>query len=291
LDLRVIKEQIKNNNLSDIDSTIQQIKKATAKKSFITSIIMIAVASLCLIFYNSNFNEHYFNQQNFTIFAFVSLFIFIAIALFELISSIYYIYKDRANMKTLKREMFINQIVDILSFLANSVGIIFYIFIFVITPASVSGDSMNDSYFDGDRILIYHLTNNINDGDVIVAYTEHFQLNGELIVKRVVAKSGDKLLLKDNALYVNGELVQDHLSNYQMNKLAMDEFGDSYAKIDEEFEIPEGYYIVMGDNRNHSSDSRSIGMVKEEDIMGKAIIRIYPFDSIGLANKIKNINN
>ena len=102
----------------------------------------------------------------------------------------------------------------------------------------------------------------------------------ENIIKRVIGLPGDEIDLRDNGsgiyhLYINGVLVEEpYIAEPMQDK------GD----ITYPFIVPKGCYFVMGDNRNASTDSRrqSIGAIEKEDIMGRVVLRLYPFSDIGM---------
>ena len=143
------------------------------------------------------------------------------------------------------------------------------VFTFVIREVSVSGTSMLDTLYDGDRILISNLFYTPHRGDIVVLRKESFST--EPIVKRVIALAGQTVNIDFEAgvVYVDGEALDEP---YILEP--------THRRIDfeEEVVVPEGCLFVMGDNRNGSTDSRDlrIGCVDERLIMGRAILLVVP---------------
>ena len=131
---------------------------------------------------------------------------------------------------------------------------------FIVTPVVVSGDSMVPSLKDGQLLLLNKLSyrfKEIERFDVVVV-----KVGKNEIIKRVIGLPGETVEYRDNKLYINGNLLE---TEYDFET---DDF--------EEKVIPENKYFVLGDNRRVSSDSRIIGMIKREDIIGKTSISILP---------------
>lgn len=150
---------------------------------------------------------------------------------------------------------------------------------FVFRQVTVNGDSMNNTLKSGDRLLITNFLTGIKytpeNGDIVViADNDKYS---ELIIKRVIATEGQTLKIN----YDTGEVSVDGVILYEpyINGKTI-RLKDPPVLPDV---IPEGYVFVMGDNREHSIDSRSrkIGLVPVENILGKAEVRIYPVNSIG----------
>ena len=112
-------------------------------------------------------------------------------------------------------------------------------------------------------------------GDIIVC--EDYSTNlKKPIVKRVIAIEGDTIIITpDKRVYVNGELLDE--SDY----VFLD--GLDYTKP-VNLTVPDGELFVMGDHRNDSEDSRSIGTISEDSVLGKVILRFYPFNKFGPVN-------
>ena len=135
---------------------------------------------------------------------------------------------------------------------------------FIATPVRVDGDSMNKTFKNGDILILYKLSK-INRFDVIVLHEEK---DNEKIIKRVIGMPGDTVAIKDGEIYINDEKIDDEYaygitSDYDRITLKNDE------------------YFILGDNRLISKDSRYFGPIKEKEIKGKVIFRIFPFSKFG----------
>ncbi len=147
-------------------------------------------------------------------------------------------------------------------------GILIAIIVFqCISPTLVSGTSMLPTIEDGDYLFMEKV-GTPKKNDIIVFNSNYYE--DTILIKRVVAEPGDKLIIKDSNIYINDKLIDEP---YILEK---DFECDNYELV-----IPEGKYFVMGDNRNNSLDSRAIGLVDKEDIIGTILLRVYPFDKMG----------
>lgn len=137
---------------------------------------------------------------------------------------------------------------------------------FIVTPVVVSGESMNDTLNDGDILLLKKYDKEYSRGEIVV-----FDYQGSKLVKRIIGLPGEYVSYDAGKLYINGNEVADEFSmitrDYELAVLEIDA-------------IPEGYYFVLGDNRNKSSDSRIIGLVSENDILGTTSFSLLPFKTI-----------
>ena len=145
---------------------------------------------------------------------------------------------------------------------------------FIATPVVVSGNSMDPTLKNGDVLILNKLDTEHSRYDIVVIDAS-INEKKERIVKRIIGLPGENVEYKNKSLYINGEKKFDQF------KTKTDDFSleDLYG-IDE---IPDGYYLVLGDNRRNSLDSRDyrVGLVKEEDIIGRPILRIWPLNKIG----------
>lgn len=139
---------------------------------------------------------------------------------------------------------------------------------FLITPAKVNGASMDTTLEHGEVIIVNKIDYALNKAqrfDIVV-----FNLpNGEKLIKRVIGLGGEKIKCEDNVIYINDRPLESEIKF------------EKTADINE-LEIPEGYYYVLGDNRDNSIDSRKFGAVSEENIIGTVNFVLFPFNKFGL---------
>lgn len=135
---------------------------------------------------------------------------------------------------------------------------------FIITPVRVDGDSMKNTLKNGDILLLYKLSS-INRFDIIVLDEEK---DNEKIIKRVIGMPGETIAIKKDKIYINDKVIDD--------EYAYGETSD-YNKVT----LRDNEYFILGDNRLISKDSRYFGPIKENEIKGKIVFRLFPFTKIG----------
>ena len=164
---------------------------------------------------------------------------------------------------------------------------------FIFELVLVDGQSMEDTLFNGQRLIVYKLGYYFappKKGDIIILQVaDGFAVNIPVIgkssflrkfipdfketdyVKRVIGVPGDEIDVKDGRVYINGEMYKEPYAK-----------GFTSPK-DMEFpiKIPDNEYFVMGDNRENSMDSRDIGLINTDKIEGKAVLRLWPLDKAG----------
>ena len=164
--------------------------------------------------------------------------------------------------------------------LVCSVLAVVLLFTFVVRLIGVDGHSMVPTLQDGDRLLVLNslLDDDYQYGDIVVLRKDTFM--EEPIVKRVIATEGQTVDIDFAAgnVYVDGELLEEDYINEP-----------TYVEEGTEFPltVPEGSIFVMGDNRNHSSDSRSsdLGTVDTRYVIGRAVFLLFPGADEDTANR------
>lgn len=141
---------------------------------------------------------------------------------------------------------------------------------FLFTPVVVVGDSMVPTLENKQILLLDKISykfKEIKRFDIVVIDTGKSE-----IIKRIIGLPGETVEYKDNLLYINGEVIESEY-NFDTQDFTMNTITESKV-------IPEDKYLVLGDNRLVSSDSRIIGLIDKKDILGKTSFSIWPIKKI-----------
>ncbi|MBE6037345.1 MAG: signal peptidase I [Clostridiales bacterium] len=146
----------------------------------------------------------------------------------------------------------------------------------LIKPTIVKEHSMEPNFYENDYIILArqaYLFSEPEYGDVVVFHTDLKQANGaeKMLIKRVIGLPGDTIEIRDGAVLRNGEALDQSftLEGYTAGRQDL-------------ITVPEGCVYVLGDNRQNSQDSRQLGCIETDLIVGKAVLRLFPFNRFGL---------
>jgi signal peptidase I len=162
-------------------------------------------------------------------------------------------------------------------------GLAWLIRFFLFTPIVVDGESMMPTLEDGDRMIVNKIGYEVGEPDRYDIVVFHAPEEKDYI-KRVIGLPGDHVAYKNDQLYINGEPQEEPYLDLKKEEiiegvLTEDFTLEDYAQVSV---IPEGYVFVMGDNRRYSKDSRMIGLVPMEDIIGSTNVIFWPPNEMGL---------
>lgn len=152
------------------------------------------------------------------------------------------------------------------------------IYLFIAQPHKVSGSSMFPTLHTGDYIITNKIDYRFNEPEKsqIIVFKNPREESQDFI-KRIMAVPGDTIKVQDGHIYLNGKVLDEPYLDPSVVTLP-----GSFLREGEEILVPVGRYIVIGDNRMASSDSREWGFITKEEIIGKAFLRYWPIKSFGI---------
>lgn len=168
---------------------------------------------------------------------------------------------------------------------AIALFVVLLIMIFAFRQVQVSGSSMQTTLYDKDRILISNFLGKIGQGDIVVVNSEGLN---KTVVKRVIATEGQTVEIdyEKDTVSVDGKILDESYLGIASKDMVNFSFYDKSYWDEKDgvyrYVVPEGTLFLLGDNRNNSTDSRSssVGFVPTEQVLGKAVLRIFPFTQI-----------
>lgn len=175
----------------------------------------------------------------------------------------------------------LKKILDSLEFYILAGVLFVVIWYFILSPRRVDGESMYPYLHNFDYVLMYkleYLSANPQRGDVVVF--KHSAL--EDYIKRVIALPGETILVQDGKVSINGKRLDE--SAYLGESVQT--FGSAAIKEGVPYVVPENQYVLLGDNRTNSTDSRALGAIPKEAIEGRAVVIWFPPQDTKLINRV-----
>lgn len=166
---------------------------------------------------------------------------------------------------------------DFLETIVVSLAIFAVVYIFVFQPHQVDGRSMEPNFHNAEYILTDKISYRIHPpkrGDVVVFHSPQDERVD--FIKRIIGVPGDTVMLQDGYVYLNDHKLEEAYIN-DPGQVTPGRFMRDGGAV----EVPSGQYLVMGDNRLHSSDSREWGLVTLNGIVGRAFFRYWPISEFG----------
>ncbi|MBR5682212.1 MAG: signal peptidase I [Ruminococcus sp.] len=188
-----------------------------------------------------------------------------------------------------KEGKIVDDILEIIESTLITVFVVIMIFTYLLHPVTVSGPSMNNNLFSGDRLFMTTVYGGLHYGDIIIINNDFSYLLDdegkvvkhnidhsdykECLIKRIIAEPGQTIDIdpEKEEVIVDGKVLNEPYIRQTINSMP-------FRAFDYPVTVPEGYYFVMGDNRRESADSRhpDIGLIKKDQIYGKALVRYAP---------------
>ncbi|SJZ44977.1 signal peptidase I [Pilibacter termitis] len=177
-----------------------------------------------------------------------------------------------------RAKKFFEQFIFYLKIAIVAAGLVVFIRGFLFVPVTIDGNSMENTLMTGDEMVMEKFSK-IRRFDIVVIERP----NNEILVKRVIGLPHDSLKVVNNQLYINDKrqeepFLKKNLKNYHSLTPFTNDF-ELKGLIGKE-KLGKDEYFVMGDNRVESRDSRTFGVVKEREILGKGLFVYYPFDEL-----------
>ena len=166
---------------------------------------------------------------------------------------------------------------DVFKYALVILGVLLIV-IYIVTLEQVVGPSMSPTLKDGDIVILNKFSYKFNDikrGDIVsLNYADT-----KYLIKRVIGLPGEYVAIKDNKVYIGDKILKEYyLKDVEMKDFTLNDLGYDV--------IPKNKYLVLGDNRGNSLDSRDqkVGLIDKKDIVGKVKLRIWPLNKMGVIN-------
>lgn len=170
---------------------------------------------------------------------------------------------------------------DILEVIVLAVAIFLFVYLLILQPHKIRGASMDPNFPDGEYLLTDKVSYRFGEpkrGDVIVFKAP--PTPDEEFIKRIIGLPGDKVSVKNGKVYINEKLLEEQYLDPSLYTSA-----GNFPVEDGTITVPQDEYFVLGDNRDHSSDSRAWGFVPKKKITGRAWLVYWPPKSAGVVQK------
>ena len=170
----------------------------------------------------------------------------------------------------------VKELLGMIVYIAVVLALTFLVVRYVGQRTQVDGHSMEPTLYDQDNLIVDKISYRFRDPerfDIIVCPFQNKE--NTYYIKRIIGLPGETVQIVDGDIYINGTILEEDYGKETMV---------SSGRAINEIQLGEDEYFVLGDNRNHSEDSRfdDVGNIKRSNIIGRAFIRIWPFSRFGL---------
>ncbi|RWZ60512.1 signal peptidase I [Halobacillus fulvus] len=157
--------------------------------------------------------------------------------------------------------------------------------VFFLAPVVVEGDSMLTNLHNGEHVIVSKINYTVGSPDRFDVVVFHANQREDYI-KRVIGLPGDHIAYEDDQLYVNGESVEEPFLEERKSQISEGQTLTEDFTIEElpggHSEVPQDTLLVLGDNRNNSTDSRILGVIPMDEVVGEAVLTYWPLNRIHL---------
>ncbi|OGY26862.1 MAG: signal peptidase I [Candidatus Woykebacteria bacterium RBG_16_43_9] len=178
-------------------------------------------------------------------------------------------------------------VVDVIETVVAAAAIFVVVYLFLLQPHQVRGASMEPNFKDGEYILTDKISYRFSDpkrGDVVIFKAP---TNPDVdFIKRIIAIPGEKVEIKNNNIIITNDENPKGFTLSEPYEIMEPIAGGSHLREGKIVEVPKDSYLVFGDNRTHSFDSREWGSLTKKSIIGKAWIRYWPLSKISLIKRV-----
>jgi signal peptidase I len=185
---------------------------------------------------------------------------------------------NELRQKKAKKKSIVKEVISWMVYLVLIFGVIYLTVHYVGERTQVSGESMYPTLSDGDNLIVDKISYRFTDPSRfdIVVFPFKYQ-EGTYYIKRIIGLPGETVQIQDGVIYINGKQLKESYGSEAIKNPGL---------ASDAITLGQDEYFVLGDNRNNSADSRepSVGTIAKEDIVGRAVLRIWPVSSIGLLN-------
>jgi len=164
--------------------------------------------------------------------------------------------------------------------------VLYVVIQYAVQTVHVLGSSMSATLHDNDLLVASKISYKLHPpqrGDIIVFKPPNEDSRD--FIKRVIALPGDRIRITNAVVYINGQVLHEPYLPEAWT------YNNTWPADGQDKLVPTDQYFVMGDNRNHSSDSRSFGFVELDAILGKAEVRIWPINQAGFLTSKPSLSN
>jgi len=168
-------------------------------------------------------------------------------------------------------------VLDALQPVVMAFAVFMMIYLFLFQPHKVDGNSMYPNFHDKEYILTDKVSYRRSDpqrGDVVIFHAPPPANND--YIKRVIGLPGETIMVRNGHILINGQQLPEAYLPATFQTIEK-----SFLREAVPYQIPAGYYVVLGDNRNYSSDSREFGPISKKAVVGKAWVRYWPVGRFG----------